>query len=163
MAAGDHHVGGVGGSPGHQQRADHREGAESYEKRHVLYGVLVGQTGEALEHLARADARRVQDDDHPPRHAREQPRRVRRTIGGYAADHPFSLLYENPAPVAHGVMTTPFYAAIVSCSLRSVLRIGVPPSNANCFLLLSGPLRPAGLDIRRCRSVPLSRGALSRR
>src|SRR5215217_6095157 len=42
--------------------------------------------------------------------------------GRLSAAHPPSLLYENPAPVAHGVMTTPFYAAIVSCSLRSALR-----------------------------------------
>src|SRR5215217_1758090 len=101
----------------------HREGTEPSHQERVLRGVRSSHTDAVLQPVVGKGARAVQDENHPSRQAREQTRSMRSTIGGYAAAHPPSLLYENPAPVAHGVMTTPFYAAVVSHSLRSALLV----------------------------------------
>jgi hypothetical protein len=45
------------------------------------------QTGAALEHVARADARDVKGDYHPSRHARDEDRE-RRPRGSVAAEEP---------------------------------------------------------------------------
>ena len=85
---------GVGGAPDHKQRADHREGTETYEKQHVLHRVVVKQTGAALEYIARADARDVQGNNQPPHYARKSEGRCVRT-------HPTSFLTQFPGPFFH--------------------------------------------------------------
>src|SRR5215207_1115273 len=116
----------------------HREGTEPSHQERVLHGVRSSHTDAVLQPVVGKCARAVQDENHPPRQAREQTRSMQSTIGGSTSQPSIREPRTRRARCNDDPILRRCRPPLVT---KRVTSSEVPTSNANCFLVLPRPCR----------------------